>query len=69
VKTYLSFYSPRFKPEQGSLAAWTKQRTQRIEKASNITVEVDKLNVRASPRAPPRPSSSSATARSAPATS
>jgi adhesin transport system outer membrane protein len=51
VKTYLSFYSPRFKPEQGSLAAWTKQRTQRIEKASNITVEVDKLNVRASPRA------------------
>ncbi len=46
VKTYLSFYSPRFKPEQGSLAAWTKQRTQRIEKASNITVEVDKLNVK-----------------------
>lgn len=46
VKTYLSFYSPRFKPEQGKLSTWTKQRTQRIEKASNITVEVDKLSVR-----------------------
>ena len=46
VKTYLSFYSPRFKPEQGNLSTWTKQRTQRIEKASNITVEVDKLSVR-----------------------
>ena len=46
VKTYLSFYSPRFKPEQGNLSTWTKQRTQRIEKASNITVELDKLSVR-----------------------
>ncbi len=46
VKTYLNFYSPRFKPDQGSLAAWTKQRTQRISKANDITVEVDKLNVR-----------------------
>lgn len=46
VKTYLNFYSPRFTPERGSLTAWTKQRTQRIGQASNITVEVDKLNVR-----------------------
>ena len=46
VKSYFNFYSPRFKPEQGSLAEWTKRRTQRISRPGNITVEVDKLEVR-----------------------
>jgi len=45
-KGYKTFYSPRFQPEQGKLDAWMALREKRLAKPGDITVTVEKLNVR-----------------------
>lgn len=45
-KGYRTFYSSRFQPEQGKLDAWMALREKRLAKPGDITVTVEKLNVR-----------------------
>jgi len=45
-KTYKSFYSTQFKPDQGSVDDWMARRQQRISKPGALAVEVSNLNVR-----------------------
>ncbi|HPI61096.1 MAG TPA: TolC family outer membrane protein [Zoogloea sp.] len=45
-KGYKTFYSSRFQPEQGKLDAWMAVREKRLAKPGDITVTVEKLNVR-----------------------
>ncbi len=45
-KTYKSFYSTQFKPDQGSVDDWMARRLQRISKPGALAVEVSNLNVR-----------------------
>lgn len=45
-KTYKSFYSTQFKPDQGSIDDWMARRQQRISKPGTLGVDVSNLNVR-----------------------
>lgn len=45
-KTYKSFYSTQFKPDQGSVDDWMARRQQRISKPGTLAVDVSNLNVR-----------------------
>ncbi len=45
-KTYKSFYSTQFKPDQGSVDDWMARRQQRISKPGTLGVDVSNLNVR-----------------------
>ena len=49
VKSYLAFYAPDFKPENGAMRdAWVRQREQRIGKANGIRIEIQNLTVNSS---------------------
>lgn len=45
VNSYIAFYSPRFKPEEGTYEAWVNNRRERISKAQQIDIEISDLQV------------------------
>ncbi|MCE2747153.1 MAG: TolC family protein [Burkholderiales bacterium] len=45
VNSYISFYAPNFKPEEGSYEAWLNNRRDRISKAQGIDIEISDLQV------------------------
>lgn len=45
VNAYIAFYSPMFKPEQGSYEAWEASRRERLRSASRIEVQISDIQV------------------------
>jgi adhesin transport system outer membrane protein len=45
VNSYIAFYAPNFKPEEGSYEAWETNRRERISKAQQIDIEISELQV------------------------
>lgn len=45
VNSYIAFYAPNFKPEEGSYEAWVSNRRERIAKAQQINIEIADLQV------------------------
>lgn len=45
VNSYIAFYSPKFKPEEGSYEAWETNRREKISKAQQIDIEISELQV------------------------
>jgi adhesin transport system outer membrane protein len=45
VNSYISFYSPAFKPEEGSYEAWVNNRRDRISRAQQIDIAISDLQV------------------------
>lgn len=45
LNSYIAFYAPNFKPEEGSYEAWVSNRRDRISKAQGIDIEISDLQV------------------------
>lgn len=45
VNSYIAFYAPNFKPEEGSYEAWETNRRERISKAQQIDIEISEMQV------------------------
>lgn len=45
LNSYIAFYAPNFKPEEGSYEAWAANRRDRISKAQGIDIEISDLQV------------------------
>ena len=45
VNAYIAFYSPMFKPEQGSYEAWETNRRERLRSAARIEIQVSDIQV------------------------
>lgn len=45
VNSYFAFYSPSFKPEEGSYEAWLSNRRDRIARAQQIDIKISNLQV------------------------
>lgn len=45
LNSYIAFYAPNFKPEEGSYEAWVSHRRDRISKAQGIDIEISDLQV------------------------
>ncbi|PZO18715.1 MAG: hypothetical protein DCE87_01080 [Betaproteobacteria bacterium] len=45
INSYIAFYAPNFKPEEGSYEAWVSNRRDRISKAQGIDIEISDLQV------------------------
>ena len=45
LNSYIAFYAPNFKPEEGSYEAWASNRRDRISKAQGIDIEISDLQV------------------------
>ena len=45
VNSYIAFYAPSFKPEDGSYEAWVSNRRERISKAQEIDIEISDMQV------------------------
>lgn len=45
VNSYIAFYAPNFKPEEGTYEAWATNRRERISKAQQIDIELSELQV------------------------
>jgi adhesin transport system outer membrane protein len=45
VNGYIAFYSPTFKPEEGSYESWISNRRERISKAQGIDIKISDLQV------------------------
>lgn len=45
VNSYIAFYSPAFKPEEGSYESWVNNRRDRIARAQQIDIEISELQV------------------------
>lgn len=45
VNSYIAFYAPNFKPEDGSYEAWVSNRRERISKAQAIDIEISDMQV------------------------
>jgi outer membrane protein, adhesin transport system len=45
LNSYIAFYAPTFKPEEGSYEAWVSSRRERISKAQGIDIEISDLQV------------------------
>lgn len=45
LNSYIAFYAPNFKPEEGSYEAWVSNRRDRITKAQGIDIEISDLLV------------------------
>ena len=45
VNSYIAFYSPAFKPEEGSYESWVNNRRDRIARAQQIDIEISDLQV------------------------
>jgi adhesin transport system outer membrane protein len=45
LNSYIAFYAPNFKPEEGSYEAWVSNRRDRISKAQGIDIEISDLLV------------------------
>jgi len=45
LNSYIAFYAPNFKPEEGSYEAWVSSRRERISKAQGIDIDISDLQV------------------------
>ena len=45
INSYIAFYAPSFKPEEGNYEAWVDSRREKITKAQKINIEISDLQV------------------------